>query len=129
MENRATSRISHVKVRRASRALVLILDVRDDGAGRFLKRSEIIKAMETELAKLPPGDEVAIMAMDIGEDERRFWVTEFTNDRAKIASALARIQEMCEKKDDEAPPIANIDRTMQKRSSKPKRSKVKTARP
>ena len=90
-------------------ALMLILDVRDDGAGRFLKRSEIIKAMETELAKLPPGDEVAIMAMDIGEDERRFWVTEFTNDRAKIASALTRIQEMCEKKDDEAPPIANTD--------------------
>src|SRR5688572_31436548 len=90
-------------------AMILILDVRDNGAGRFLKRAEIIKAMESELAKLPPGDEVAIMAMDMGEDERRFWVTEFTNDRAQIASALTRIQEMCEKKDDEAPPIANTD--------------------
>src|SRR5689334_14332126 len=65
-------------------ALVLILDLRDDGAGRFLKRGEIIKAMESELAKLPPGDEVAIMLMDMGEDERRFWVTEFTNDRSQI---------------------------------------------
>ena len=80
-------------------AMILILDVRDNGAGRFLKRAEIIKAMESELAKLPPGDEVAIMAMDMGEDERRFWVTEFTNDRAQIASALARVQAMCERKD------------------------------
>jgi VWFA-related protein len=85
-------------------AMVLILDVRDNGAGRFLKRAEIIKAMESELAKLPPGDEVAIMAMDIGEDERRFWVTEFTNDRAQIASALARVQQMCERKDAEGLP-------------------------
>src|SRR4030095_2453868 len=44
-------------------ALVLILDLRDDGAGRFLKRPEIRKAMADELAKLPPADEVAIVAM------------------------------------------------------------------
>ena len=72
-------------------ALILILDLREDGAGRFLKRTEILKAMEDELAKLPPGDEVAIMAMDISEDEERFWLTDFTNDRAKIAAALARV--------------------------------------
>lgn len=80
-------------------ALVLILDLREDGAGRFLKRPEIVKAMEDELAKLPAGDEVAIMAMDIGEDEERFWVTEFTNDRTKLASALARVQAICEGKE------------------------------
>jgi len=85
-------------------AMVLILDVRADGAGRFLKRAEIIKAMESELAKLPPGDEVAIMLMDMGEDERRFWVTEFTNDRAQIASALARVQAICEQSDEEGSP-------------------------
>ena len=72
-------------------ALVIILDLREDGAGRFLKRPEILKAMEDELAKLPPGDEVAIMAMDISEDEERFWLTQFTNDRATIAAALARV--------------------------------------
>ena len=76
-------------------ALILILDLREDGAGRFLKRSEILKAMEDELAKLPPGDEVAIMAMDMTEDEERFWLTEFTNDRAKLAAALARVPELC----------------------------------
>src|SRR5215510_8809436 len=78
-------------------ALVLILDLREDGAGRFLKRTEILKAMEDELAKLPPGDEVAILAMDMNnEDEERLWLTEFTNDRATLAAALARVPTMCE---------------------------------
>jgi VWFA-related protein len=76
-------------------ALILILDLREDGAGRFLKRTEILKAMEDELAKLPAGDEVAIMAMDMSEDEERLWLTEFTNDRAKLAAALARVPAMC----------------------------------
>ena len=77
-------------------ALILILDLREDGAGRFLKQTEILKAMENELAKLPPGDEVAIMAMDMNnEDEERLWLTEFTNDRAKLAAALARVPAMC----------------------------------
>ena len=75
-------------------ALILILDLREDGAGRFLKRAEILKSMEDELAKLPPGDEVAIMATNIGEDEQRVWLSEFTNERAKIAAALARVPGM-----------------------------------
>jgi VWFA-related protein len=76
-------------------ALILILDLREDGAGRFLKQTAILKAMEDELAKLPPGDEVAIMAMDMAEDEERFWLTDFTNDRAKLAAALARVPALC----------------------------------
>jgi VWFA-related protein len=77
-------------------ALILILDLREDGAGRFLKLPEVLKSMEDELAKLPPGDEVAIMAMDMNnEDEERLWLTEFTNDRAKLAAALARVPAMC----------------------------------
>jgi len=85
-------------------ALVLILDLRADGAGRFLKRTEILKSMEDELAKLPPGDEVAIMAMDMNEDEERLWLTEFTNDRAKLAAALARVPAMCESHEGAPPP-------------------------
>jgi len=77
-------------------ALILVLDLRLDGAGRFLKEPEILKAMENELAKLPPGDEVAIMAMNIGEDDQPIWLSDFTNDRAKIAAALMRVQQMCE---------------------------------
>jgi VWFA-related protein len=80
-------------------ALILALDLRDDGAGRFLKEPDILKAMENELAKLPAGDEVAIMAMNIGEDERSVWLSEFTNDRAQIAAALARVKQICEKPD------------------------------
>ena len=76
-------------------ALVIILDLREDGAGRFLKETEILQSMENELAKLPPGDEVAIMAMNIGEDEQRVWLSEFTNDRAKIAAALKEVQAIC----------------------------------
>src|SRR6266550_31044 len=72
-------------------ALILILDLRDDGAGRFLKREEVRAAIVDELAKLPPGDEVAILAMDInGEDEKRIWLSEFTHDRSQLAAALAR---------------------------------------
>jgi VWFA-related protein len=77
-------------------ALILILDLRDDGAGRFLKKPEILKAMEDELAKLPPEDEVAIMVMDMnGEDENRIWLTEFTRDRSKLAAALALVPGFC----------------------------------
>src|SRR5829696_713656 len=71
-------------------ALILIMDLREDGAGRFLKKTEILKAMEDELAKLPPGDEVAILVMDISEDEERRWLTEFTIGCARKAAALAR---------------------------------------
>jgi VWFA-related protein len=85
-------------------ALILILDLREDGAGRFLKQTEILKAMEDELAKLPPGDEVAIMAMDINnEDEERLWLTEFTNERAKLAAALARVPAMCKPHEGQPP--------------------------
>lgn len=83
-------------------ALILILDLREDGAGRFLKRPEILKAMEDELAKLPPGDEVAIMAIDLFQNEERYWLTDFTNDRAQLAAALAHVPALT--RDDGPPP-------------------------
>jgi len=72
-------------------ALVLVLDLRDDGAGRFLKRPEILETMSAELAKLSPEDEVAIMAVNIGEDEGRKTLTDFTRDRNKLAAALKQV--------------------------------------
>jgi VWFA-related protein len=87
-------------------ALILVLDLRLDGAGRFMKQPEVLKAMENELAKLPPGDEVAIMAMNIGEDEAAFWLSEFTNDRTKIAAALTRVQQICENPGTALPEVA-----------------------
>lgn len=87
-------------------ALIMVLDLRLDGAGRFMKQPEVLKAMENELAKLPPGDEVAIMAMNIGEDEAAFWLSDFTNDRAKIAAALKRVQQICENPGAALPEVA-----------------------
>lgn len=75
-------------------ALVLILDLRDDGAARYLKRPEVLKVVTDELARLSPQDEVAILAMDInGEEEKRLWLTGFTRDPAQLANALARVRE------------------------------------
>ncbi|HVQ35950.1 MAG TPA: VWA domain-containing protein [Pyrinomonadaceae bacterium] len=72
-------------------ALVLILDLRSDGAGRYLKRPEVLKVVAEELAKLSPQDEVAILAMDInGEDEKRLWLSGFTRDPKELVAALAR---------------------------------------
>lgn len=88
---RAISYFSREGLARKPLALVIILDCRQDGAGRFLKRPEVIKAMGDELAKLPPGDEVGLLAMNVGEDEKRVWLTTFTNDRTQIAAALARV--------------------------------------
>src|SRR5438094_1897554 len=81
-------------------ALILILDLRDDGAGRFLKREEVRKAMVEELAKLPPGDEVAILAINLNSVDdktavirngKALWLTEFTRDRTQLETALARV--------------------------------------
>src|SRR5437867_10523851 len=81
-------------------ALILILDLRDDGAGRFLKREEVRKAMVEELVQLPPGDEVAILAINLNtvddktaviRNGKAIWLTEFTRDRTQLETALARI--------------------------------------
>jgi VWFA-related protein len=81
-------------------AMVLILDLRDDGAGRFLKREEVQAAIVDELVKLPPGDEVAILAINLNSVDdktavirngKAMWLTEFTRDRTQLEKALARI--------------------------------------
>jgi VWFA-related protein len=78
-------------------ALVLILDLRDSGAGRYFKRPEVLKIVSDELAKLSPHDEVAILAMDINdEDEKRVWLSGFTRDPAQLVAALARAPQFIE---------------------------------
>lgn len=81
-------------------ALILILDLRDDGAGRFLKRDEVRAAIVDELAKLPAGDEVAILAINLNSVDdktaairngKAMWLTDFTRDRVQLETALARI--------------------------------------
>ncbi|HEX8177951.1 MAG TPA: hypothetical protein VF525_00265, partial [Pyrinomonadaceae bacterium] len=71
-------------------ALALVFDLERLGAGRYLRRTEILAAMANELSKLPPADEVAVVVLDPGGVEgKREWLTKFTRSRAQIASALA----------------------------------------
>lgn len=73
-------------------ALTLVFDLERLGAGRYLRRTEILEAMAAELSKLPPADEVAVVVLDpSGQDGRREWLTPFTRNRAQVASALTII--------------------------------------
>ncbi len=73
-------------------ALALVFDLERLGAGRFLRRTEILTAMANELSKLAPADEVAVLVLDPnGVDGKREWLTKFTRNRAQLASALAII--------------------------------------
>ncbi|MFN2578628.1 MAG: VWA domain-containing protein [Pyrinomonadaceae bacterium] len=81
-------------------AMILVLDLREDGAGRFLKREEVRAAIVDELSKLPPGDEVAILGINANSYDDKspmirnghaLWLTEFTRDRARLDWALARV--------------------------------------
>jgi VWFA-related protein len=97
---RAISYFSREGQARKPLALILVLDLADDGAGRFLKRDEVRASLVDELAKLPPGDEVAILAINTNniEDKKQairdghaIWLTDFTRDRAQIEKALSQI--------------------------------------
>lgn len=73
-------------------ALVLVFDLERIGAGRYMRRTDILEAMAKELEKLPPGDEVAIVVLDPGGQEgRREWLSGFTRNRGQIASAMSII--------------------------------------
>jgi VWFA-related protein len=71
-------------------ALALVFDLERLGAGRYMRRTEILEAMAAELAKLPAEDEVAVIVLDPnGVEDRREWLTPFTRNRAQITSAMA----------------------------------------
>jgi len=83
--------------------LILILDLRDDGAGKYLKRDEVRAAMIDELMKMAPGDEVAILVTNANSIDDKtavirnghaLWLTEFTRDRAQLERAFARIPKL-----------------------------------
>ncbi|HEX8161995.1 MAG TPA: hypothetical protein VF538_08995 [Pyrinomonadaceae bacterium] len=73
-------------------ALVLVFDLERIGAGRYMRRTDILEAMAKELERLPVGDEVAIVVLDPGGQEgRREWLSGFTRSRGQIASAMSII--------------------------------------
>ncbi|HEY9402195.1 MAG TPA: hypothetical protein VIQ24_05850, partial [Pyrinomonadaceae bacterium] len=60
-------------------ALALVFDLERLGAGRYMRRTEILEAMAAELSKLPAEDEVAVIVLDPnGVEDRREWLTPFT---------------------------------------------------
>lgn len=81
-------------------ALILILDLRADGAGRFLKRPEVLDIMAAELAKLSPEDEVTVIATNFDEDGSRKILTDFTRDRSRIAAALKQVPSLMVSEDE-----------------------------
>jgi VWFA-related protein len=92
-------------------ALILVLDLSEDGAGRFLKREEVRASIIDELSKLPPGDEVAVLAINTNSVDDKssairnghaLWLTDFTRDRAQIEEGLARIPVLVAKPPEEA---------------------------
>ncbi len=88
-------------------ALILILDLRADGAGRFLKRPEILDIMAAELAKLSPEDEVAIIATNFDEDGSKRILTDFTRDRNRIAVALKQVPSLMVSEDEKIRAMIN----------------------
>lgn len=71
-------------------ALALVFDLERLGAGRYMRRTEILEAMAAELSKLPAEDEVAVIVLDPnGVEDQREWLTPFTRNRAQTTSAMA----------------------------------------
>ncbi|MBA3438781.1 MAG: VWA domain-containing protein [Pyrinomonadaceae bacterium] len=70
-------------------ALVLAFCPDRDGAGKPLRRKEVLQSLNTTLAKLSSADEVAVMVTwGIGPSHM---LTNLTTDRAKVSAALASI--------------------------------------
>jgi VWFA-related protein len=73
-------------------AIILVLDLRPGGAGRYLRRLDILMSLAAALADLPPEDEVAVMATWVGGvGDKVEILTDFTRDRTKILAALKAV--------------------------------------
>ncbi|HMF58644.1 MAG TPA: VWA domain-containing protein [Pyrinomonadaceae bacterium] len=92
---RAVSYFTREGQSRKPLALVLVLDLRSDGSGRYLRRTEILEAIAAEIAKLPSGDEVGVIALDSDSPTpQRIWLTGFTGDRAQLKAALSSVPDL-----------------------------------
>lgn len=88
--------VTHFSIgeKRRPLALVLLLDLGHNGAGRFFHQLDIPRSLHAAFSKLSPQDEVAIIAMTgkgLPTTERE--LTGFTNDGEKIIEALMKLPE------------------------------------
>lgn len=73
-------------------ALVLVLDLRLGGAGRYLRQPEVIRSLAAAFAKLSPQDEITVLATWVnGAGPTSERLIDFTHDRAKVSAALENV--------------------------------------
>jgi len=70
-------------------ALVLLLDLADLGAGKYMQQPEVLQSLNAVLAKLRPEDEVAVAGDFFGMEYEP--ISGFTRDRAQMTEALAAV--------------------------------------
>lgn len=70
-------------------ALLLVLDLWARDANDYLRLAEIVGSLTAVLKKLPPEDEVAVVANLGGAGAPLRMLTDFTRDRTKVAEALS----------------------------------------
>ncbi len=70
-------------------ALVLLLNLDDFGAGKYLQQPEVLQSLDAVLAKLRPEDEVAVVGDFFGLEYET--LSGFTHDRAQVTQALAAV--------------------------------------
>ncbi|MFN2455100.1 MAG: VWA domain-containing protein [Pyrinomonadaceae bacterium] len=73
-------------------ALVLLLDLEQFGAGRYLQQPEVLQSLNAVLAKLRPEDEVAVVGDFFGMEYEP--ISGFTRDRAQVAEALTNVPKL-----------------------------------
>ncbi|MBA2341029.1 MAG: VWA domain-containing protein [Pyrinomonadaceae bacterium] len=78
--------------RRRPLALLLLLDLEDFGAGKYLQQPGVIKSLTETLTKLRPEDEVAIVGDFFGLESEM--LSGFTRDRMQTAAALAKVPDL-----------------------------------
>ena len=78
--------------RRRPLALVLVMEMGARDANDYMRRAEVLESIDAALKRLPPEDEVAVMANLGGAGTPLRTLTNFTHDRKKIAEALAAVR-------------------------------------
>jgi VWFA-related protein len=75
--------------RRRPLALLLVVDLVAPDTTQYLRLVKVMESLAAVLTRLPPEDEVAVVAHTGGVAATLRTLTDFTNDRTKIAEALA----------------------------------------
>ncbi|HEY3026222.1 MAG TPA: VWA domain-containing protein [Pyrinomonadaceae bacterium] len=73
-------------------ALLLVIEMGARDTNDYMRRAEVLESLGTALKRLPPEDEVAVMANVGGAGTPLRTLTDFTRDRTKTAEGLAAVR-------------------------------------